>query len=112
MSAIRACEGGRKLVNAGTNAVDLSEHSIVTILVVGGSSSAGSIAVQDGDTTSTSAAAAEDIIDPNTGQTATLSSFATNSLTVLSYIGYKRYLKVTGTNCSAYVLLECPKRTN
>lgn len=106
-----AIDGSTKMVSAA-NAVDTNGYGKVTFVVIASAASASAV-LQDGDTTSTANAAAEDLIDPTTGQPATLTGLANGSVTLISYIGDKRYVKAgTGTNTTVYALLEEPRRTN
>lgn len=111
--ARRACNGGGKVVDASTAAVDTNGYGIVTILMVASAASA-TLAVTVGDTSTPDTTPETTLIDPDTGETVDLASLtlaAKGDTRILSYIGDKRYIKATGTNATALVYLEEPRMT-
>lgn len=105
-----AIEGGCKLVNASTTAVDTAGWGKVTVLAVTTAASA-AVTVQVGDTSAVDTTPTTTLIDPSTGAPVTLTGIESGKTMVLSYIGEKRWIKASGTSANVYVLLSEPRDT-
>lgn len=100
-------EGNTKVM-AASAAVDTLGYGKVTIMVIG-ASAPGTVTVSVGETAACGTTATTTVIDPDNGEQ---SLAIASGNTVLSYIGGQRYIKVTATSGTPYILLSECIRTN
>ena len=111
---LQGVDGNIRAFDASTNAVDTNGWQQCMILVVATAASA-TIEVKTGDTATVDTDPATKLTDPDTGQPVdqdTFSLAAAGDTKILTYFGYKRYIKATGTNADVYVILMRNRRTD
>lgn len=109
---LQGVDGNIKPFDASSTAVDTNGWQQCMILVVATAASA-TIDITTGDTTTTDTDPAAKLTDPNTGQPVDQDTFTLGSgeMKILTYFGYKRYIKASGTNAKVYVILMRNRRT-
>lgn len=110
---LQGVDGNIKAFDASTTAVDTNGWQQCMILVVATAASA-TIDITTGDTATTDTDPAAKLTDPNTGQPVDQDTFTLGSgeMKILTYFGYKRYIKAVGTNADVYVILMRNRRTD
>lgn len=110
---LQGVDGNIRAFDASTTAVDTNGWQQCMILVVGTAASA-TIKIQTGDTSTVDTDPASKLTDPDTGQPVDQDTFTLGAgeTKILTYFGYKRFIKATGTNADVYVILMRNRRTN
>lgn len=97
-------------VAGGSTAIDTAMYGTVTIVgTTTAASSAITITVCDTVNGTYAAPAAGEVIDPISGNAATLTGLSSGTTVIASYIGPARYVKAAGTTTNVIVVLGEPR---